>query len=271
MQIDLSGRAVLVTGAGRGIGRTIAETFTREGARVVAMDRDAEALAGLHAEALIDLALTCDITDPAQVGEAVAGIEERYGRLDVLINNAGINAEGPLETFDPALWDQVFAVNVRGVLSTCQAVIPLMKRQRAGRIINAASFAAVIPSVDAAAYGASKAAVVQMTRVLASELGPWNITVNAYAPGMIPTAMNGFSALDEDAAASKLDQLSVRRWGNPGDVANLCLFLASDLSEYVSGALLDVSGGKFATQDPGAVWRSAPASPPADADTDSGH
>ena len=271
MQIDLSGRAVLVTGAGRGIGRTIAETFTREGARVVAMDRDAEALAGLHAEALIDLALTCDITDPAQVGEAVAGIEERYGRLDVLINNAGINAEGPLETFDPALWDQVFAVNVRGVLNTCQAVIPLMKRQRAGRIINAASFAAVIPSVDAAAYGASKAAVVQMTRVLASELGPWNITVNAYAPGMIPTAMNGFSALDEDAAASKLDQLSVRRWGNPGDVANLCLFLASDLSEYVSGALLDVSGGKFATQDPGAAWRSAPASPPADADTNSGH
>lgn len=271
MQIDLSGRVVLVTGAGRGIGRTIAETFTREGARVVAMDRDAEALAGLHAEALIDLALTCDITDPAQVGEAVAGIEERYGRLDVLINNAGINAEGPLETFDPALWDQVFAVNVRGVLNTCQAVIPLMKRQRAGRIINAASFAAVIPSVDAAAYGASKAAVVQMTRVLASELGPWNITVNAYAPGMIPTAMNGFSALDEDAAASKLDQLSVRRWGNPGDVANLCLFLASDLSEYVSGALLDVSGGKFATQDPGAAWRSAPASPPADADTDSGH
>ena len=256
MQIDLSGRAVLVTGAGRGIGRTIAETFTREGARVVAMDRDAEALAGLHAEALIDLALTCDITDPAQVGEAVAGIEERYGRLDVLINNAGINAEGPLETFDPALWDQVFAVNVRGVLNTCQAVIPLMKRQRSGRIINAASFAAIIPSVEAAAYGASKAAVVQMTRVLASELGPWGITVNAYAPGMIPTAMNGFAALDEQAASTKLDQLSVRRWGEGEDVANLCLFLAGDLSGYITGALLDVSGGKFATQDPGAAWRS---------------
>ena len=256
MQIDLSGRVVLVTGAGRGIGRTIAETFTREGARVVAMDRDAEALAGLHAEALIDLALTCDITDPAQVGEAVAGIEERYGRLDVLINNAGINAEGPLETFDPALWDQVFAVNVRGVLNTCQAVIPLMKRQRSGRIINAASFAAIIPSVEAAAYGASKAAVVQMTRVLASELGPWGITVNAYAPGMIPTAMNGFAALDEQAASTKLDQLSVRRWGEGEDVANLCLFLAGDLSGYITGALLDVSGGKFATQDPGAAWRS---------------
>lgn len=255
MQIDLSGRVVLVTGAARGIGRTIAETFAREGAHVVAMDLDADALAGMEQDSHAALALPCDITDPAQVREAVAAIEERFGRLDVLINNAGINAEGPLESFDPELWDRLFAVNVRGVLNTCQAVIPLMKRQRAGRIINAASFAAVIPSVDAAAYGASKAAVVQMTRVLASELGPWGITVNAYAPGMIPTAMNGFAALGEEAAAAKLDQLSVRRWGVPEDVAKLCLFLASDLSDYVTGALLDVSGGKFATQDPGAVWR----------------
>ena len=93
-----------------------------------------------------------------------------------------------------------------------------------------------------------------MTRVLASELGPWGITANAYAPGMIPTAMNGFAALDEEAASAKLDQLSIRRWGAPGDVANLCLFLASDLSDYITGALLDVSGGKFATQDPGVAW-----------------
>ena len=255
MQIDLSGRVVLVTGAARGIGRTIAETFAREGAHVVAMDLDADALAGMEQDSHAALALPCDITDPAQVREAVAAIEERFGRLDVLINNAGINAEGPLESFDPELWDRLFAVNVRGVLNTCQAAIPLMKRQRGGRIINAASFAAVIPSVDAAAYGASKAAVVQMTRVLASELGPWGITVNAYAPGMIPTAMNGFAALGEEAAAAKLDQLSVRRWGVPEDVAKLCLFLASDLSDYVTGALLDVSGGKFATQDPGAAWR----------------
>lgn len=255
MQIDLSGRVVLVTGAARGIGRTIAETFAREGAHVVAMDLDADALAGMEQDSHAALALPCDITDPAQVREAVAAIEERFGRLDVLINNAGINAEGPLESFDPELWDRLFAVNVRGVLNTCQAVIPLMKRQRAGRIINAASFAAVIPSVDAAAYGASKAAVVQMTRVLASELGPWGITVNAYAPGMIPTAMNGFAALGEEAAAAKLDQLSVRRWGVPEDVAKLCLFLACDLSDYITGALLDVSGGKFATQDPGAAWR----------------
>ncbi|MDN5821029.1 MAG: SDR family oxidoreductase [Brachybacterium sp.] len=255
MQIDLSGRVVLVTGAGRGIGRTIAQSFRREGATVVGLDRDPEALAELREESLADLALNCDITDPVQVREAIAMVDEQFGRLDVLINNAGINAEGPLESFDPALWDQVFAVNVRGVLNTCQAAIPLMKRQGAGRIINAASFAAIIPSVDAAAYGASKAAVVQMTRVLASELGPWGITVNAYAPGMIPTAMNGFAELEDAAASTKLDQLSIRRWGLPEDVANLCLFLAGDLSGYITGALLDVSGGKFATQDPGAASR----------------
>lgn len=255
MQIDLSGRVVVVTGAARGIGRLIAAAFAREGAGVVGLDLEAGALAELQEESLAELVLPCDITDPDQVRQAVAAVDERFGRLDVLINNAGVNAEGPLESFEPALWDQVFAVNVRGVLNTCQAVIPLMKRQRSGRIINAASFAAIIPSVEAAAYGASKAAVVQMTRVLASELGPWGITVNAYAPGMIPTAMNGFAALDEQAASTKLDQLSVRRWGEGEDVANLCLFLAGDLSGYITGALLDVSGGKFATQDPGAVWR----------------
>src|SRR5699024_606898 len=237
MQIDLSGRGVVVTGAARGIGRLIAAAFAREGVGGVVLDCVPGELAVLQEESLAGLVLACDITDPDQVRQAVAAVDERFGRLDVLINNAGVNAEGPLESFEPALWDQVFAVNVRGVLNTCQAVIPLMKRQRSGRIINAAPCAAIIPSVEAAAYGASKAAVVQMTRVLASELGAWGITVNAYAPGMIPTAMNGFAALDEQAASTKLDQLSVRRWGEGEDVANLCLFLAGDLSGYITGAL----------------------------------
>lgn len=255
MQIDLSQQVVVVTGAGRGIGRAIAQAFTEEGATVVALDVSEPLLEALRADGAAALCLRCDVSDPAEAEAAVAEVLERYGRLDVLVNNAGINAEGPLESFDPQLWDRVFSVNVRGVFVMCQAVIPAMKHQRFGRIVNAASFAAILPSVGAAAYGASKAAVVQMTRVLASELGPWDITVNAYAPGMIPGEMNSFAALDENAAATTLDQLSLRRWGEAEDVAKVCLFLASDLSSYTTGALLDVSGGKFATQNPGTAWR----------------
>lgn len=262
MYIDLSQHVVMVTGAGRGIGRAIAQAFHTEGARVVALDVSPALLEALESDDIADLVLPCDVTDAAQVQAAVDATVERFGRLDVLINNAGINAEAPTESFDVETWDRVFAVNVRGVLLTSQAVIPVMKRQGSGRIINAASFAAIVPSVGAAAYGASKAAVVQMTRVLASELGPHGITVNAYAPGMIPGEMNTFASLDEQAASAKLDQLSVRRWGESEDVARLCLFLASDLSSYITGALLDVSGGKFATQDPGAAWRD-PFQPPA--------
>src|SRR5699024_73620 len=140
----------------------------------------------------------CDITDLSAVTEVVEDVARRHGGVDVLVNNAGVNAEGSVESVDPALWDRAFDVNVRGVFNACRAVIPHMKAQRSGRIINAASFAAIVPSVDAAAYGATKAAVVQFTRVLASELGPWRITANAYAPGMIPTDINGFAQLEGD-------------------------------------------------------------------------
>jgi 3-oxoacyl-[acyl-carrier protein] reductase len=130
-----------------------------------------------------------------------------------------------------------------------------MQRQRAGRILNASSFAAVIPGVGGAAYAASKAGVVSLTRVLASELGPYEVTVNAYAPGMIPTEMNHFAERPEEDQERLLDTLSLRRWGKPEDIANLVCFLSSDQAAYITGVLIEISGGKFATQMPWVAHR----------------
>ncbi len=258
MLIDLRDRVVLVTGAGRGIGRAIAETFATEGASVVALDLGPADLGRLESD-LTDqdatvLPVVADVRDAGAVQTVVDAAIDRFGRLDVLVNNAGINVEGRLEELDAAAWDRCFEVNVRGTFTTCRAVAPVMKRQRSGRILNAASFAAIVPSVGASAYAASKAAVVQFTRTIAGELGPWGITANSYAPGMIPTAMNGFAELSPEDQARKLDTLSLRRWGEPQDVANLLCFLASDLAGYITGTLVDVSGGKLATQVPAAAY-----------------
>jgi len=252
MHLDLTDRVVLVTGAARGIGRTIAERFAQDGARVVALDiafPEPTVSGGPSADAPIHEVI-CNVTEPASVAAAVAAVVERYGSIDVLVNNAGINVDGLVEDLSWDRWRACFDVNVGGIFLMSQAVAAVMKAAGRGRIINAASFAAIIPSVGSAAYAASKAAVVQFTRVLASELGPWNITVNAYAPGMVPTAMNGFAEMPQEAQDRLLDTLSIRRWETADDVANLLMFLASDESSYITGTLIDVSGGKLATQIP---------------------
>jgi NAD(P)-dependent dehydrogenase (short-subunit alcohol dehydrogenase family) len=254
MHIDLTDRVVVVTGAGRGIGRTIAERFAAEGARVAALDLAFPEGTGLGDgdHALLDL--RCDITDPADVAEAVRTVVDTFGTVDVLVNNAGINVEGRVADLSWDRWRAAFDVNVGGTFLMSQAVAPVMQRAGRGRIINAASFAAIVPSVGSAAYAASKAAVVQFTRVLASELGPWGITVNAYAPGMVPTAMNGFADMAQADQDRLLDTLSLRRWETADDVADLLLFLASDRAGYITGTLLDVSGGKLATQIPSRAY-----------------
>jgi 3-oxoacyl-[acyl-carrier protein] reductase len=247
MLVDLEGKVVLVTGGGRGIGRALTERFHAEGSRVVALDvafGDDDGPAGDYTS------LPCDVTDHRSVQRAVSEVLDRFGAVDVLVNNAGVNVAGLVCDLDPAQWRRALEVNATGTFLMSQAVIPTMKSQHSGRIINAASFAAIVPSVGSSAYAASKAAVVALTRVLASELGPWEVTVNAYAPGMIPTAMNGFAEMPEEAQARLLDTLSLRRWGRAEDVADLVCFLASDGAQYITGTLVDVSGGKLSTQMP---------------------
>lgn len=255
MLLDLTEKVVVITGAARGIGRVIAQTFLREGSTVVALDLGGPELVSFDAELATSGAkgaqYSCDVCDEAVVARVIAEITSRFGRIDVLVNNAGINARGLIEDVDPALWDRCFDVNVGGVFRMCQAVIPVMKQQQFGRIINSASFAAIVPSVGGGAYAASKAAVVHLTRTLAGELGPYNITANAYAPGMVPTTMNGYADMAADVQTRLLDNLSIRRWGTATEVADLLCFLASDAAGYITGALIDISGGKLATQVPG--------------------
>jgi 3-oxoacyl-[acyl-carrier protein] reductase len=238
-------RQVVVTGAGRGIGRAIAEAFAAERSSVVATDLAAPEGFGAGV-----LALACDVRSTASVDAAVAAVVERFGRVDVLVNNAGILGEGLIEDGDAEVWNAVFDVNVTGVFRTCRAVVPHMKRQRSGRIVNAASFAAVVPSIGSAAYAASKAAVVSFTRTLAGELGPWGVTANAYAPGMVPSELNHFTEQPAAVQERLLDTLTLRRWGDAAEVCDVVRFLASDAARYVTGTLVDVSGGKLATQLP---------------------
>ena len=258
MILDLTDKVVVVTGAGRGIGRVIAERFLAESARVVALDLDPGGLDWLtgHDPARA-LSLAADVADSAAVAGVVEQVQDRFGRLDVLVNNAGIFVEGLVEDLTDEAWDRCFAVNVGGTFKMCRAVIPIMKAQRSGRIINAASFAAIVPSVGSAAYAAAKSAVAQLSRTLAGELGPWNITVNAYAPGMIPTAMNGFATMEPAVQDRLLNTLTLRRWGSAEDVADLVCFLASDAASYITGTLVDVSGGKLATQLPQVAYERA--------------
>jgi NAD(P)-dependent dehydrogenase (short-subunit alcohol dehydrogenase family) len=247
MHLDLTDRVVVVTGAARGIGAVIAARFAAEGCRVVALDLGFDPAAGPGPD--VDR-VVCDVTDPDSVRTAVDTVVERHGTIDMLVNNAGINVEGLVADLDWDAWRRCMDVNVGGTFLVSQAVAPVMRAAGRGRIVNAASFAAIVPSVGSAAYAASKAAVVQFTRVLASELGPWGITVNAYAPGMVPTAMNGFAEMPPEQQDRLLDTLSLRRWETPDDVADLLVFLASDAASYITGTLVDVSGGKLATQIP---------------------
>jgi 3-oxoacyl-[acyl-carrier protein] reductase len=261
MVIDLREKVAIVTGGGRGIGRGIATTFAREGVKTVVMDIRPELLEEVGQEFAANgwegRQRLCDVRDKEAIQALVTEVVETYGRIDILVNNAGVAATGPVETLSEADWDANLDTNLKGAFLMCQGVVPVMKRQKSGRILNAASFGAIVPALNSSAYAASKAGVIYFTRVLAGELGPWNITVNSYAPGMIPTQMNRFAEAPPERQQRLLDTLTLRRWGQPQEVANLLCFLSSDLASYITGALIDVSGGKLAIQIPRLAYEQA--------------
>jgi 3-oxoacyl-[acyl-carrier protein] reductase len=254
MHIDLEGKVALVTGGGRGIGRDLVRRFAAEGVRTIALDVNdsdlAEVTEELEQDAPPSLQLHCDVTSGEQLDAVVEQVVDTFGRVDILVNNAGITATSPVDLLTEEAWRRCYDVNVTGTFLASRAVIPTMKAQRWGRIINASSFAAIVPSVAHSAYASAKAAVAHFSRALAGELGPWDITVNSYAPGMVPTTLNGFTERAQAEQDRLLDTLTLRRWGSSTDIGNLICFLASDQAGYITGTLIDISGGKLATQVP---------------------
>jgi 3-oxoacyl-[acyl-carrier protein] reductase len=241
----LRDRVAIVTGAARGIGQATAERFAREGAVVIVADVDA-AEASAVAEKIVAAGgrasgLALDVTDRGAIARAVEQTLSEHGAIDVLVNNAGILRDARLVKMEPEEFDAVIDVNLRGVFNCTQAVTgPMVERGR-GVILNASSVVALYGNFGQTNYVAAKCGVIGMTKVWARELGPKGIRVNAVAPGFIRTRMT--DSLPEHVTAKLLERVPLRSMGEPVDIANAYLWLASDEARYVSGHVLSVDGG----------------------------
>ena len=244
---DLTGRVALVTGAGRGLGRAIAAALAGHGAHVVVHGRETAALETVAAEIRdgggAAEARACDLRDRAARERLFAGIRAAHGRLDILVNNAGARARHALAEFAPGDIEAVTATNLFVPFETSRLAAPLMTAGRWGRIVNVASIAGEIARGGDAAYTASKAGLVGLTRALAAELGPHAITVNAIAPGYFATEANTEMARDPAIAAWLKGRTSLGRWGRPEEIGGAAVFLASDAASFVTGHVLFVDGG----------------------------
>jgi 3-oxoacyl-[acyl-carrier protein] reductase len=243
----LGGKVALVTGGTRGIGRAIVELLLEDGANVVYTGRDAarvdaagRELAGRGGEAL---GLVAEVSQPGDVQRAVQGAHERFGRIDLLVNNAGVTRDGLLIRMKDADWDEVMAVNLRGAFQATRAAARVMARQKGGRIVNIASTAGVVGTAGQANYAAAKAGLIGLTKSAARELAHWGILVNAVAPGLIETDMT--AGLSDDVRASYVGQVPLRRSGTAREVAEVVRFLASDGASYITGQVIHVNGGLY--------------------------
>lgn len=243
----LSGQAALITGGTHGLGRAIAAALAGAGARPVVVSRDgaeSEAVAKeLAREHGVEAAgLRCDVTDEADIDAAVAETLHRFGRVDILVNSAGINIRGPIEGLTRQDLERCLAVNATGTWLACRAVATPMKAAGYGRIVNIASALGLVGAPNRSVYAAAKGAVVQITRALAVEWAGTGISVNALAPGAFDTRMNAEVAGNPQARKGS----PLGRWGDPREIQAAALFLASPAASYTTGAVLSVDGGATA-------------------------
>jgi NAD(P)-dependent dehydrogenase (short-subunit alcohol dehydrogenase family) len=247
----LEDKIALVTGGGAGIGRAIAETFAREGAKVMIADRDGDAAKEV-ADAIVKsngaaAAHEVDVTDTAQVKKLMEEIGVAHGRLDVLVNNAGVGERGDFRHLSDEAWERVWSVNLDGTVRCAREAFDLLKASGKASIINLSSIMATKHTRQMAVYSATKGAVSALSRSLAVEYAPYGIRVNTLLPGYVETALIGRYLSNPMIAKALLTQTPLRRFGTPQDIANAALFLASDEAAYITGASLNVDGGMATT------------------------
>lgn len=242
----LTGKTALVTGAARGIGKAIALKFAQEGANIaftdLVIDENGKATeAEIAALGVKAKGYASNAADFAQSEKVVKLVKEDFGSVDILVNNAGITKDGLMLRMTEQQWDAVIGVNLKSAFNFIHAAIPVMMRQRGGSIINMASVVGVHGNAGQANYAASKAGMIALAKSVAQEMGPKGIRANAIAPGFIDTAMT--QELSDEVRKEWMNQIPLRRGGTVEDVANCALYLASDLSSYVSGQVIQVDGG----------------------------
>ncbi|HAR37177.1 MAG: 3-oxoacyl-[acyl-carrier-protein] reductase [Bacteroidetes bacterium GWD2_45_23] len=242
----LEGKTALITGAARGIGKAIAMKFATEGANIAFTDLVIDETGEATEHEIASLGVKCkgyasNAANFEETHKVVDQIMQDFGRIDILINNAGITKDGLMMRMSEQQWDAVINVNLKSAFNFVHAVTPVMMRQKSGSIVNMSSVVGVSGNAGQANYAASKAGMIGLAKSVAKELGSRGIRANAIAPGFIITEMTG--QLSEEVRNEWAKQIPLRRGGTPEDVANVALFLASDLSSYVSGQVINVCGG----------------------------
>ncbi|MCK4532376.1 3-oxoacyl-[acyl-carrier-protein] reductase [bacterium] len=243
--MELTDKVVLVTGAGGGIGASIALKFSQSGAKVVVADVIEEfslnTVSRIMEQGGEALAVTVDVSQISSVEEMVKKILDKFGKIDILINNAGITRDNLLLRMRDEEWDKVININLKGVFNCTKAVVRPMMKQRKGKIVNIASIVGIIGNAGQSNYAASKGGVISLTKTWAKEFASRNINVNAIAPGFIRTKMT--DKLSEQIREKINQQIPLKRFGEVEDVANLCVFLSSDEANYITGEVIKLDGG----------------------------